>query len=220
MSSHGKSIVTAGLSVALAASIVACSSPQVQPQTEPQVQEQQAQEVDKSNLNALIQQCGFVSGDGYTADSYGSFSQALEQAKATYDDDSATQDEVDDAYRTLNDARSKLVEEFNPDNYADITYEDMARTPDAHIGAQVKISGKVMQVIESGGETDIRIATDGMYDDDIFVGFDTSIMDGTHVLEDDNVVVYGTFVGPFTYQTTFGASRTVPAIIADEVEVN
>lgn len=88
------------------------------------------------------------------------------------------------------------------------------------MGQQLTFTGKVLQVVEGTDETDLRIATDGGWDDVIFVGYDPDLLGGTRVLEDDSVTVYGTCLGQYTYESTLGAAISLPALYADQVVIN
>ena len=176
--------------------------------------------VDKSGLESYIESYGSVAADGYTEDSYQAYSSALENAKSVDADEDATQSQVDSAKGNLYTAYNGLVEAFNPANYSWPAYRDVARNPDSYSGQKLAFKGKVLQVVEGDSETDLRIATDGGYDDVIFVGFDPSIMGGTRVLEDDTVTVYGTCVGQYSYQSTLGAKLSLPGLYADQIEIN
>lgn len=176
--------------------------------------------VDKSELESYIDSYGSVAADGYTEDSYRAYSSALENAKSVDADEDATQSQVDSAKGNLYTAYNGLVEAFNPANYSWPAYRDVARNPDSYSGQKLAFKGRVLQVVEGNSETDLRIATDGGYDDVIFVGFDPSIMGGTRVLEDDTVTIYGTCVGQYSYQSTMGAKISLPGLYADQVEIN
>lgn len=56
--------------------------------------------------------------------------------------------------------------------------------------------------------------------DVVMVGYDPAIMDGKRVLENDNVTVCGTYIGIFQYESTIGATISVPAVYGDIVIVN
>ncbi|MEE8704864.1 MAG: FIVAR domain-containing protein [Olsenella sp.] len=176
--------------------------------------------VDKSKLQSSVDFVNSSSNDGYTEDSWNDVLDATEKGQSVLDDENATQSQVDSADKAITNAISALKEEFNPDNYDAPAYTDVARTPDDWKGKKVTFTGRVLQVVEGSKETDLRVATDGSYDDIIMVGFDPSILGGTHVLEDDNVTVYGTCVGLYTYKSALGASISIPGIYADQVEIN
>lgn len=100
-----------------------------------------------------------------------------------------------------------------------ITYDQLARTPDDYKGQKVTFTGKVIQVMESDGETDLRIAVDGNYDNVILVAYDPKIT-STRVLENDNVTIKGKSNGLYTYDSTLGGKITVPLILVDKIQIN
>ena len=62
--------------------------------------------------------------------------------------------------------------------------------------------------------------TDQGYDDVVFILFNSSILDGTHVLGDDNVTVYGKGIGQYTYESTMGGKISIPGMTAMKVVIN
>lgn len=108
---------------------------------------------------------------------------------------------------------------YNRDDWnPDITYDQLARTPDDYNGKKITFSGKVLQVMEDNGETQLRIATSDDYDKIMLVGYDSSIMT-SRILEDDEIRFYGTSIGLITYQSTFGANITIPAAIVEHIDI-
>lgn len=98
-----------------------------------------------------------------------------------------------------------------------ITYDQLARTPDTYMGEKVKFYGQVIQVIEDGSETDLRIAINGDYNCVILVYYNSSIL-ASRVLEDDYITIYGISQGLYTYQSTLGGDITVPLIQIDKID--
>ena len=176
--------------------------------------------VDKSMLKSSIEAYTSLSGNDYTPETFQALLEALDAAKKVLDDDKATQDDVDDAHSKLVSAHSSLKEVFKPENYSVVAFADVARNPDDYMGQQLTFTGKVLQVVEGTDETDLRIATDGGWDDVIFVGYDSDLLGGTRVLEDDSVTVYGTCLGQYTHESTLGAAISLPALYADQVVIN
>lgn len=179
-----------------------------------------AKPVDKSTLESSIAQWSGITAEGYTEDTFQAFSDALAKAQAADADPNSTQGQVDSANRALVSAHSALKEAFNPDSYQEAAYKDVARNPDSYTGQKLVFTGRVLQVIEGTSETDLRIATDGSYDDVVFVGYDPSILNGTRVLEDDSVTVYGTCIGQYSYTSTLGGKISLPGLYADNVVIN
>lgn len=66
--------------------------------------------VDRTALQAAVEEAGRVDGSLYTALSYGALQDALEAAEAVLEDDAASQGEVDDALAALKAALDSLVE--------------------------------------------------------------------------------------------------------------
>ena len=108
------------------------------------------------------------------------------------------------------------AEKKDPATYPTQTYDEMARNGDSHAGEKIQITGKVIQVQDSddGGAT-LRVATsaDG-YDDVYLVQIMSSEWKGHRLLEDDQITIYGTVYGLYSYKTVMGNTQIVPAIIA------
>ncbi len=99
-----------------------------------------------------------------------------------------------------------------------ITYNQLARTPDDYLGEKVKFRGYVLQVLEGTTTTTLRIATKGHYDNILLVDYKSDII-STRVLEDDTIVIYGLSQGLYTYESTMGASITIPYVSVDQLEI-
>ena len=108
------------------------------------------------------------------------------------------------------------AEKKDPATYPTQTYDEMARNGDSHAGEKIQITGRVIQVQDSddGGAT-LRVATsaDG-YDDVYLVQIMSSEWKGHRLLENDQITIYGTVYGLYSYKTVMGNTQTVPAIIA------
>lgn len=175
--------------------------------------------VDKSSLTSAVSTYSTYAEGDYTPETWQPFADALSHAQEVESDEEATQAEVDSASSSLTSAAINLVEAFDPNDYSSVAFSDLARNPDAYMGQKIVVSGRVLQVVEGSTETNLRIATDGEYDDIVFVGFDPSIID-YHILEDDNVTIYGTCIGQFSYESTLGATISLPGIYGEQVVLN
>lgn len=114
-------------------------------------------------------------------------------------------------------AEQKKKEEEEKKGYdTGITYSQLARTPDDYLAKKVKFSGKVVQVMEDGDSVGIRLAVDGDYNNIILGTFDSSII-SERILEDDYITVYGLSAGIYTYESTMGASISVPSMTIDKI---
>ncbi|MBU3112017.1 hypothetical protein [Clostridium lacusfryxellense] len=95
-----------------------------------------------------------------------------------------------------------------------ITYNQLARTPDKYVAQKVKFHGKVIQVMESGSEVQLRIAINDNYDTVLLASYDKSIID-SRILEDDEVTIKGISSGVITYKSTMGGDITIPGVMVD-----
>ena len=175
--------------------------------------------VDKSELEYA---CGdayknYKSAD-YTKKSYSNLQDAIEAGKKVLKDENASQADVDAANKAIEEAGLALVEAFNADSYKSVDYSKIARNPDKYLGQKLKFSGKVLQVVEGDGEVTLRVATDGAWDDVVLVAYKSDII-SSRVLEEDMVVMYGKFGGLYTYQSTMGASISVPSMVLDKIKI-
>ncbi|MGG0291865.1 hypothetical protein ABEY30_00850 [Bacillus pacificus] len=100
-----------------------------------------------------------------------------------------------------------------------ITYDQLARTPDDFKGKKAKFTGKVLQVMEGQGETQLRIAVNGDYDKVLYVAYKSDILN-SRVLEKDNVTVKGKSAGIFTYKSTMGGEISIPAMLVEKIDIN
>lgn len=98
-----------------------------------------------------------------------------------------------------------------------ITFNQLARTPDKYEGEKVKFRGKVIQVIEGDGETQIRFAVNDDYDTILFAAFESGIVE-SRVLEDDMITLMGISNGLLSYESTNGGNITIPSIIIDKID--
>ena len=168
---------------------------------------------DKGTLTEYLSTYSVSDPSAFTDETAAKYQNALTQAEA------ATQEEVDAAAEALKTSYDGLQIKFNEANYEELSYKSVARDPDSYVGKKLMCTGNVLQVLEGDGETDVRLATDGEYDDVVFVGFDPNILD-VRVLEDDSITVYGTCLGLYSYTATLGQEISLPAIYADKVIIN
>ena len=94
---------------------------------------------------------------------------------------------------------------------SDVSYDEIARHPNDYDGELLTFSGEVAQVIEGDGMTELRIAVDGDYDDIIYGIYDNRILD-SRLLEDDKIQFYGESCGIISYQSTLGATISIPSM--------
>lgn len=106
-----------------------------------------------------------------------------------------------------------------------ITYKKLARNPDKYKGNNFKITGQVIQVLDSDSwfddSTTLRInitpeenefADGGVLWSDTIISAVT-IPDGEdRILEDDVITFWGTCEGAYTYESVLGSNVTVPRV--------
>lgn len=123
--------------------------------------------------------------------------------------------------KTTTEATTEKKKTYNRKDYnPEITYDDLARTPDDYEYEKITFSGTVVQVIEDdeNNQTQLRIATKDGYDDVIYVVFDKSITN-KRILEDDRVRFYGYSCGLLTYESTMGGDITIPSAVAEHIKI-
>ena len=99
-----------------------------------------------------------------------------------------------------------------------ITFDQLARTPDNYFYTKVKFSGKVVQVMEGDGATQIRFAVDDDYDKIIYAEISSDLADNNRLLEDDYATLFGISMGLLTYESTMGGEITIPSIVVDKID--
>lgn len=104
-------------------------------------------------------------------------------------------------------------------------YDEIARNPGKYKGEKAKFTGKVIQVMQSGYGSSIyytlRVGIKSgysYYNDVIYVTYTASESDA-RILEDDIITMYGELNGEKTYETTMGASVTIPYFLAEYIDI-
>lgn len=141
---------------------------------------------------------------------------ALEEAKRIEAEKKAMEEEEEEA-TAQEEILRKLEEEIKKGYDTGITYDQLARKPDDYEWGDIKFRGKVVQVIEEDGETQIRIAVDNSYDKILYGTYDSSIVD-SRILVDDVITVMGISTGLITYQSTIGGNITIPSMLIFYIE--
>ncbi len=106
-------------------------------------------------------------------------------------------------------------------SYQNVSYDSIARKPDDYDGEKVTFTGKVLQVIDDNDDgedyTELRIAVDGDYKNVIFAALPNYELNGSRVLEDDLVTVYGESRGIITYTSSLNSDISVPGMAVDKI---
>jgi len=103
------------------------------------------------------------------------------------------------------------------------TYDQLARNPDVYKGFQVRLTGKVVQVIEAGkNKTQLRVnitKDEYSWSDAVFVSY-TRKENEIRILEDDIITLWGIYEGLITYKAVLGQNITIPSISAKNIDIN
>lgn len=145
---------------------------------------------------------------------------------------SSTYNELLETHNQLVSDYNELVEKYNeetnvqyetPTNLEDyatnITYNDLSRNPKEFEGKALSMDGEVVQLLESDGEVDIRLAVNGDYDEMVYIVYESNIIE-SRVLEGDDITFYGVYYGIYQYESTFGSTISIPLILVDYIEIN
>lgn len=98
-----------------------------------------------------------------------------------------------------------------------LTFEDLARNPSENMLKLVKFKGKILQVINGDKQVQYRMAIDSNYDKVVLIEIDKTKLKDGNILEDDIITIEGTFVMESEYTTVRGDTRTIPAILVDNL---
>lgn len=103
-------------------------------------------------------------------------------------------------------------------------YRTLARDPEIYKGEQIKMSGQVVQVLESGNDVVLRVNVTpsdyGRYEDTVYVEYTRSSGAESRILEDDIIDMYGVFRGLKTYETIWSGSVTIPYLAAMYIDIH
>lgn len=104
----------------------------------------------------------------------------------------------------------------------DIPYKQIARKPYDYEGKYARFTGKVIQVVESGLDTILRVKLNEEYqstDDVLYVEYRRSDMRDSRILDDDKIALYGVLDGLETYSTVLNSQASIPRMIAYTIEL-
>lgn len=126
---------------------------------------------------------------------------------------------LEKAISDIREALSKTV--VKSKKYTIVTkknYEDYARHEQLHKDELVKITGKVLQVVEGSSRNTIRLAVDSDSDRVFYLTVDPRKI-SLRVLEDDKVVINASYTGLYTYSSTMGGEITIPSAKVGKITV-
>lgn len=128
-------------------------------------------------------------------------------------------------------AMEKIEPEFTIEDYVnaykeqckEYTYKEIARNPDSVKGEYAKLTGEVIQVLESGTSVTLRVDITkdkyGYYSDTVYVKYTRKSDTEDRILEDDIITIYGKLGGIETYTSVLGAEVSLPKIFAEYIEL-
>jgi len=101
-------------------------------------------------------------------------------------------------------------------------YKEISRNPNNYLSQPCKFTGKVVQVLESGRNVDLRInvtkGSYGLWDDTIYVEYKRENPNESRILEDDIITVYGLLNGLKTYNSVL-KTISIPLVEAKYIEL-
>ena len=128
-------------------------------------------------------------------------------------------DELLQALNVVEKVQDAVQKEASKAEYSsDYTYDQLARNPDTYKGQKMKFTGKVL---EAGNDDDIcyaRIELNSNIDTILFVTYKSDLL-GYRLLDDDNITVYGTSLGVYSYKSVGAGTITIPWLNADMIEM-
>ena len=141
-------------------------------------------------------------------------------------DELTTEDDYKEVTTDVTEATTAVKKKTKKESYKkenwnpQITYSQLARTPDDYVGNKITFEGKVIQVSESSYSDTVylRVATSDDYNKVMLIEYDSSIL-SSRILEDDEIRFYGTSTGLYTYESTLGKSVTIPAATVEHITI-
>lgn len=104
------------------------------------------------------------------------------------------------------------------------SFKEISRNPDSYSGKYAYFKGEVSQVVQDSSSTQyamyrVSVTNNGYFwTDAIMVVFEGEMEDGSRLIEDDIVKMYGKLDGMYTYETVMGDSLTIPLFRAQHIE--
>lgn len=140
----------------------------------------------------------------------------------TSDDDSTTsQDseidvdvEPDDNIHTITEVSPNISNNEPIAYHTDITYEQVAHAPADFAGEKMQFSGKVVKIVPTDGDDKVRLAVNDNPNNLLIVDVDQDLLNGSNLLEGQQVTFSGVIEGIETYQTDQGDKVTAPSMDA------
>lgn len=173
------------------------------------------------SLILLVTSCGADVG-AETARGLSSNVAKYDNLAITSDDDSTTsQDseidvdvEPDDNIHTITEVSPNISNNEPIAYHTDITYEQVAHAPADFTGEKMQFSGKVVKIVPTDGDDKVRLAVNDNPNNLLIVDVDQDLLNGSNLLEGQQVTFSGVIEGIETYQTDQGDKVTAPSMDA------
>ncbi|QEA50326.1 hypothetical protein [Leuconostoc lactis] len=173
------------------------------------------------SLILLVTSCGADVGSE-TARGLSSNVAKSDNLAITSDDDSTTsQDseidvdvEPDDNIHTITEVSPNISNNEPIAYHTDITYEQVAHAPADFAGEKMQFSGKVVKIVPTDGDDKVRLAVNDNPNNLLIVDVDQDLLNGSNLLEGQQVTFSGVIEGIETYQTDQGDKVTAPSMDA------
>lgn len=173
------------------------------------------------SLILLVTSCGADVGTE-TARGLSSNVAKSDNLAITSDDDSTTsQDseidvdvEPDDNIHTITEVSPNISNNEPIAYHTDITYEQVAHAPADFAGEKMQFSGKVVKIVPTDGDDKVRLAVNDNPNNLLIVDVDQDLLNGSNLLEGQQVTFSGVIEGIETYQTDQGDKVTAPSMDA------
>lgn len=147
--------------------------------------------------------------------------QAEKEKKAKEEEEAKLKAQKEAEEKAKKEAEEQAKKEAEAKKYeTGLTYEDLARNPDKHIGKGCRFSGKVIQVMNGDGYNQYRIAIDDNYDKVMLIEITKDKLTDGNILEDDYLTIEGLSLGVVSYKTVLGAEMSIPAVTVDNFKLN
>lgn len=96
----------------------------------------------------------------------------------------------------------------------EIDFNQVNKNADKYKGEKFKATGQIIQIMEDDNGGQMRLALGDYSSDVVYVTYEGN----NKFVEDDYVTVYGYCDGEYTYESTIGASVTLPKIDAKYID--
>jgi uncharacterized membrane protein YcgQ (UPF0703/DUF1980 family) len=101
-----------------------------------------------------------------------------------------------------------------------IPYENLVRNPNSYMGAKIKYTGRVLQVVEDNGfavRLRVNVTNSSGNDGAVIIDYNANIV-SSRILENDIITFYGKFNFLTNFETVLGAEVRIPWISVDIIE--